>query len=435
MSMMNVLNVNVKKVKGLNVKVMDEVAKEVVNNTVKECGRLYNFDAEEAMRKLNIESSSVTLISNKNVKKEKKEKSMLLPFTNVKDDKCCSGILKNHGLYTQCESSRKEGEKYCKSCKKQAEKNESGKPDGGDVDDRLSVGLYEYRDVKGKCPVKFTKLMKKLNLTKEAVVEEACRLNKSIPEVHFEEEEVKRGRPKGEKVEKKESTGKKGRPKKSKKVLDVGNDEEEDLFAMLVANANASENVVVTPETAVEAPVEVAVPVPVEVAVPVKEKKAKKVKEVDPAKEAEKQKKTDEKAAKDAEKEAEKQKKADEKAAKEAEKQKKADEKAAKEAEKELEKQKKADEKAAKEVEKQKKADEKAAKGSVKQKKSPKESSPSSEEEADVVNKIEYEGKSYYKSKKNGIIYNLDQEVIGKWNSQTEKIDFEDEEEEEEYDE
>ena len=58
-----------------------------------------------------------------------------------------------------------------------------------------------------------------------------------------------------------------------------------------------------------------------------------------------------------------------------------------------------------------------------------------SEEEADVVNKIEYEGKSYYKSKKSGIIYNMDQEVIGKWNSQTENIDFEDEEEEEEYDE
>jgi len=59
------------------------------------------------------------------------------------------------------------------------------------------------------------------------------------------------------------------------------------------------------------------------------------------------------------------------------------------------------------------------------------------EEEADVVKRVEFEGVKYLKSKNTGIIYNMEQDVIGKWNEQTQKIDFnkeEGEEEEEEYD-
>ena len=60
------------------------------------------------------------------------------------------------------------------------------------------------------------------------------------------------------------------------------------------------------------------------------------------------------------------------------------------------------------------------------------------EQEEDVVKRFEFEGIKYLKSKKTGIIYNMDQDVIGKWNEKTGKIDFEEagsEEEEEEYDE
>ena len=166
---------------------------------------------------------------------------------------------------------------------------------------------------------------------------------------------------------------------------------------------------------------------------------------------------SDENMSEKAGKEEEKQKKAEEKAAKEAAKEKKAEEKAAKEAEK----QKKAEEKAAKEAAKQKKAEEKAAKEAAKAGKTKKlkdlapplskvelkdlapplskvESNVESkvEEETDVVNKFEFQGKSYYKSKSTGVIYNMEQEVVGKWNPEKNDIDFEDdEEEEEEYDE
>ena len=60
------------------------------------------------------------------------------------------------------------------------------------------------------------------------------------------------------------------------------------------------------------------------------------------------------------------------------------------------------------------------------------------EDEPDVVKRFEFEGVKYLKSKNTGIIYNLEQDVIGKWNEKTGKIDFEEagsEEEEDEYDE
>jgi len=46
------------------------------------------------------------------------------------------------------------------------------------------------------------------------------------------------------------------------------------------------------------------------------------------------------------------------------------------------------------------------------------------EEEPDVVKKFEFEGKKYLKSKKSGIIYNMEQDKIGKWNEAKQRIDF-----------
>jgi len=51
--------------------------------------------------------------------------------------------------------------------------------------------------------------------------------------------------------------------------------------------------------------------------------------------------------------------------------------------------------------------------------------------QVDVVNKIDFQGTTYLKSKNTGIIYNMDQDVVGKWNENTKTIDFEEEEEEE----
>jgi len=385
-------------------------------------GKKYNFEVEEALRYLSEEKS-------KKSEKSKKPKDLVakypMPFNGEKKEGCCNGIVKNHGLYTQC-TKKVKGE-FCKGCEETPY---------GTIDDRLKVDLYEYKDPKGNGPKRYTEVLKKLKISNESVEEEAKRLNITINPMHFEEvvsENVKRGRPKSEKKVK-ESSGKKGRPKKEKKSVEVTGEEEEDLFATLIANAHPPLPKVepndqplekVEPkEDAKEESTDLVEPVAVEKV----EKKAKKVKEADPAKEAEKL------------------KKAEEKAAKEAEKQKKADEKAGKEAAKEIEKQKKAEEKAAKEAEKLKKAEEKAAKALApplpkvdKKKAEEKAAKPLAqplvkvdEEEADVVRKFEHEGKSYYKSKKSGVIYNMEQEVVGKWNEERKEIDFEEEEEEEE---
>jgi colicin import membrane protein len=87
-------------------------------------------------------------------------------------------------------------------------------------------------------------------------------------------------------------------------------------------------------------------------------------------------------------------------------------------------------------------AAEKEAKKQEKAKKPSKKAEPEEDEEPDVVKKIEFDGKKYLKSKKTGIVYdyaeyvqNGEQVVVGKWNENSNKIDFDAaEEEEEEYD-
>jgi len=347
---------------------------------------------------------------------EKLKAKYPMPFDGIKREDCCSGLVKNHGLYTQC-SKKVKG--LCKSCEKQPY---------GNIDDRVKVGLYEYKDPKGKSPKRYTEVLKALKVSKEEVEEEAKRLNVVISAEHLEEvfvENVKRGRPKAEKKVK-EATGKKGRPKKETKKVEVNDDEEEDLFATLIANAQPFppfpplEKVEPNPM-----PLEGCLDVIVEEAKDVIVEDAKdlappfsKVEKVD-----KKQKKAEEKAAKEAAKEAEKQKKAEEKAAKEAEKESK---KKSKDLAPPLSKVEKSKDLAPplSKVEKSKDLAPPFSKVEKVEK--------VDNEEADVVNKLEFEGKSYYKSKKSGVIYNMDEEVVGKWNEERKGIDFEEEEEEEE---
>jgi cell division protein FtsB len=354
---------------------------EFSKNLVRSLGEMYNFDSEEAIRKMNLDVKKEKKVKVKEIKEKSKYP---LPFNNKKNENCCNGLRQNHGLYTQCESVKVKENEYCKKCQNECSKNSSGKPDYGCIEDRLQCGLYEFRDPKGKSPIAYTKLMSKLKFTREEVENEAKRLNYEIDPMHFEyTEEPKRGRPKSEKKEKDvnvASPGKKGRPKKMNKEIELISDVSEDIFASLVENANAIQvvnNVVVSEVPAV---------------VVISEKSEKEAKKLEKdAKKAEKEAKKLEKEAKKLEKEAKK-----------------------------LEKEAKKLEKDAKKVEKVSKK-------------------PGDEQEVDIVRKFEYEGSTtYLKSKNTGVVYNMDQELVGKWNETTQKIDFEDiddEEEEDEYDE
>ena len=254
----------------------------------------------------------------------------------------------------------------------------------------------EFRDPKGKSPTHFMKVMKKLKISREEVEEEAGKLNIIINDIHFEEE----------KVEKKE----KGRPKKPKRRIELA-DDSTDLFAALVAKANeesdesgssSEEDKSSIAENIIDSVLD-----KVSVIAENKEKEA--------IKQAEKQKKEAEKAEKEALKLAEKQKKEEEKQKKESV-----------QASKVVKSKKESVEPVEVEVSSEKKASKSAAVKEVE------------EPEEDIVKRFEFEGVKYLKSKKTGIIYNMEHDVIGKWNEKTGKIDFEEagsEEEEEEYDE
>jgi hypothetical protein len=119
-----------------------------------------------------------------------------------------------------------------------------GIPEYGTVDGRVSVGLYDFKDPKGRVPVAYTSLMRKYKVSSEEVLSECVRLGVSIQSEHLEyvAPVSKRGRPPSSCVSKKELSSKpsagRGRPKKcvSEEVVS----DSEDLFASLILKANQS---------------------------------------------------------------------------------------------------------------------------------------------------------------------------------------------------
>ena len=420
----------------------------------------YNFDVDEAVRMIcECEGLTKSRSSKKVSTKEKIVKSLFpLPYNGELKGECCFGIRQNSGLYTQCPSARPEDAAYCASCNKQATKNEHGLPDYGSIQTRSSKYLKdeEFVDPSGKKPVPYTKIMKKLKLTEEQVREEAAKHNMTLDPRHFVEvlsNAVKKsGRP-ASKVEKEPKELKaKGRPKKSKKVLELAG-EEEDLFASLVMSSLVPSKTIeedVVEETVTSDADDNSSLGDVDVVVEAKSKPSKASKSSKPK--AEKM-SPEEKAALVEQKKlalAEQKKLEAEKKKLEAEQKKlEAEQKKLllaehKKVEAELKKfalaeQKKLEKLALAEQKKstEKKAPEKKLKKTNVDDESPALVDPPVDEEADVVKKIMFEGKKYLKSKNTGIIYNMEQDVIGKWNEEKNRIDFnvEDEESEEEYDE
>ena len=161
-----------------------------------------------------------------------KERKIVLPWSGEVEG--CKVLKYNMGLYTQCGESISGGES-CVGCVKEYSKK--GEHRYGRVEERKAVGIMEYKDPRGKGVVRYTEIMKKLNLTKEEVMSEAKRQGVEVAECHFEEKSAKRGRPRKEKEvvgEKK----KRGRPKKEKEM--VSNKAGEDLIASLL-NESKSE--------------------------------------------------------------------------------------------------------------------------------------------------------------------------------------------------
>ena len=444
-------------------RMLREVAQDAMRKAIMECSKEYGFSEEEALRKLNVENLRIRG-KGKKVKEGKLEGKLEgekskypLPYNNEYEEKCCEAVRLNGGLYTQCENKKKELSKYCNGCGKQASKNESEMPEYGTIQMRLEKKIMEYVDPKGRKPTPYIKIMKRLNITKEEVLEEASRCGKLIDEIHFEEAEQRRGRPAT--IKEKVAKGVKGRPKKTKKVVEITG-EAEDLFSTLVANAIEEEekevstkveaNTEANTEANVEANTEANVEANVEEKRKEKEEKRKEKEEKRKEKEL-KEKEKEEKRKEKEHKEKEKEEKRKEKELKEKEKEEKRKEKELKEKEKEekrKEKELKEKEKELKEKEKEQREEKKKAKEVVVEKKVEvveKEVVEKKVEEVEkevVENKVEedklkkmsHEGKKYLVSRTTGIIYDLEKHlagetvVLGKYDEKTKEYNFNKEE-------
>ena len=363
---------------------------------IEKCASLYGFTVEDAIAKIMESKKKVKIVAPKS--------SFALPFSGERNEKCCEGLRYNDGLYTQCEVVKKGEKKYCAVCEK-------GNLKYGTIDDRMSAGLMDFKDPSGKSPIHYSKIMKKLKVTKEQVLEEGLKMGKAVSEVHLEVQEEKRGRPKAVKAVKEKTDKKKGRPKKEPKGLELEN-KTTDLFASLIAQSSSEIDDMCHAEFVKNS----------------EENGVKEIVECEPellkaciAEEKKKSSKEEEKALVLAKKAEEKAlilaKKAEEKALALA---KKAEEKA-------LALAKKAEEKVTKKAPKEKVVKEKAVKMVTIVKEMP----HLQEDQEDTVERITQEGvkckKShtglqYFKSKISGVIYNMDHDVIGKWDEESKKI-------------
>ena len=217
----------------------------------------YGFDGAEALACLL--SNKTEVVREKKVKKVTEKKSVekkpqtVLPFCGEVQSECCKAIRLNHNLFTQCTNSPAEGE-FCKTCNGNAAKND-GKPTYGTVEDRMNAGRMEY-SVGGKKVVRYSRVMDKLNITRDQAEKAAADMGVVIAEDQFEHEIVKKGRPsKSAEVSDTESetsqkeSKKAGRPKKAMKAMKaVKSTTGDDLIASLIANAATTETA--TTETA-----------------------------------------------------------------------------------------------------------------------------------------------------------------------------------------
>lgn len=197
-------------------KTLENAAKELASRCITEAAKRHGFNAEEEIRQLGLENLS--LIRKQMAKKsvqngEKKAKKpreakakkavFPLPFiSELIDISGCQGLSYNRGLFTQCSKKCMENGQFCSGCQGEADKNASGIPDCGTVDQRLAQGLYEFKDPKGRSPVSYVKVLEKLKLTKSQADMAAGEYSVEIPNVHFmiveksKKATVARGRPK-----------------------------------------------------------------------------------------------------------------------------------------------------------------------------------------------------------------------------------------------
>ena len=217
---------------------MERAISKMLLEVVWEISVKYGLDISEVKKEIGLDVELGVL------KEKEKGKKVIIPFCGRIDEERCKGIKINYGLYTQCENNMFQ-KNLCKTCHKQSEKNSDGKPNYGTIDERLDKN---YKDKNGKEPIKYSKFMEKMNITREMAEKEAEKQGVTIPEEEFEIKKTNRGRPKKSTsttdTSDEESIAepkKRGRPPKEKKVIENGN-VGDDLIKNLIEEANKNDS-------------------------------------------------------------------------------------------------------------------------------------------------------------------------------------------------
>ena len=383
-------------VQSIVAKSLENMATSLAKRCVSELCKRHGLNEEEEIENLGLNSVKV-------LKKAMREESResWLPFSKKSVSReCCQGLSYNKGLFTQCMKRKEDGE-YCKSCSKSK---------CGTVAERMDAGLYEYKDNKGRKPVRYVKYLEKCGKSVEDAKEEA-----RVKGLEIDEEHLSEG--KKEKKEKKVKEVQRGRPKKEKKVE---SEDVTDLFAKMTLDVVGGTSVTEEGTSVTEEGASVA-----------EEGTSVAEEEDDYSSTGTKLSEETKKARKEA-KAAEKKeaKLAQQKAEKEAKLVQQKAEKEAKAAQQKAEKEAKAAEKEAAKAAKAAKAKKSEKKVVVEEEEKPKKVS---------VTRIKIDEVEYLKSGEN-ILYNPEtKEAVGLWDPIEKKInelpEEDDEEEEEEYDE
>jgi len=112
-----------------------------------------------------------------------------LPYTGVLYDSC-HGIRLQHNMFVQCpaKSIKNASHNLCKTCFKQSQSNDHGKPNCGLIEDRMSVSFDAYKDPRGKRPKPFLQVLKQLKLEPSEVKAEFEEKGISVPSEFWEEQ-------------------------------------------------------------------------------------------------------------------------------------------------------------------------------------------------------------------------------------------------------
>jgi hypothetical protein len=225
---------------------------EYVGVVVRHLGTKYSFNAEEALRDIDmptLKKGTNTVTAPRRKEKEINEKSkknephivpaIPLPFCGEIKSEWCQAIVKNNKLFTQCTNIKASDNTYCKKCSKICQKE--GDIPFGDIQSRIQTPPMEFKDPKGVAVVHYSVVMKKMNITRENAQAEATKFGWKIDENQFNIPEKSRGRPKKteETSEDDKKNGKRGRPKKDKPVK-ASSQVGDDIIAGLLAQANAN---------------------------------------------------------------------------------------------------------------------------------------------------------------------------------------------------